>query len=73
MSYYSNKDNDGNIGICLKNTTDEDIIIEAGERIAQGIFEKYLVADEDIVLKDNRDGGIGSSNNKDHKDFFWVA
>lgn len=72
-SYYSNKDNDGNIGICLRNTTDEDIIIKAGERIAQGIFEKYLVADEDITLKDNRDGGIGSSNDKDHKDFFWVA
>lgn len=72
-SYYSNKDNDGNIGICLKNDTDEDIVIEAGERIAQGIFQKYLVADEDIKLKENRDGGIGSSNDKDHKDFYWVA
>lgn len=62
-TYYSNESNDGNIGICLKNTTNADVSIEKGERIVQGIFEKYLIADEDIVLKDKRDGGIGSSNN----------
>lgn len=31
--YYSNKDNDGNIGFKLKNLTDKEVIIEAGEKI----------------------------------------
>lgn len=61
-SYYGNEDNDGNIGICLKNTTDKDVTIEVGERIAQGVFQKYLVSDVDICLKKTRTGGIGSSN-----------
>ncbi|MGL4452871.1 MAG: hypothetical protein ACRCTZ_17040 [Sarcina sp.] len=61
-SYYSNPSNDGNIGICLRNDTDNVVSIEKGERIAQGVFVKYLVADEDNCLKETRDGGIGSSN-----------
>lgn len=72
-SYYSNADNDGNIGICLRNKSDHDVHIEAGERIAQGIFEKYLTADDDIVLKEVRDGGIGSSNDVDHREFKWIS
>lgn len=63
-SYYGNLDNDGNIGICLKNTSDKTVVLEAGERIAQGIFKKYLVADNDNFLKKKRTGGIGSSNEK---------
>lgn len=63
-SYYENLDNDGNIGVCLKNTSDREITIEAGERIAQGVFVKYLEADDDVCLKKTRTGGIGSSNNK---------
>lgn len=60
-SYYSNIDNDGNIGICLFNNTNEDIIIDNGERIAQGVFMNYLITDEDFVLNTERIGGIGSS------------
>ena len=61
-SYYNNKDNDGNIGIALHNTSKKPVVIKAGERIAQGVFMKYLVADKDETLKDERTGGIGSSN-----------
>lgn len=60
-SYYNNPDNDGNIGICLINNSKIVQHFEAGERIAQGIFTAYLVADDDNVLHNERKGGFGSS------------
>jgi dUTP pyrophosphatase len=60
-SYYSNPDNDGRIGIVLYNTSNETAIINAGERVAQGIFMQYLTADDDYVLNKTRAGGFGSS------------
>ena len=59
--YYSNKSNDGNIGFKLKNLTDKEVRIEAGERVLQGIFKKYLTIDNDECNKE-RVGGIGSTN-----------
>lgn len=59
--YYSNVDNDGNIGICLYNNTDDVVVIEEGERIAQGIFLPFLVADSGNTDK-VRVGGVGSTN-----------
>jgi len=59
--YYSNPDNDGNIGVCLRNESNEERIIEKGESIAQGVFLKYLLAD-DIVSDQERKGGIGSTD-----------
>lgn len=61
-TYYNNSSNDGNIGIFLVNDTDETITIKKGERIAQGIFTKYLTVDKDCVLFEERIGGFGSSN-----------
>ena len=40
--YYSNEKNDGNIGVFLRNTSDEVQTIEKGDRIAQGMFTHYL-------------------------------
>lgn len=60
-TYYGNPSNDGNIGICLKNTGTKDIKIKQGDRIAQGVFQKYLVADQDETLNLERSGGFGSS------------
>lgn len=59
-SYYSNPDNDGNIGIALVNTSGTVVELKAGERFAQGIFKKYLVADADSATGE-RTGGFGSS------------
>lgn len=59
--YYSNEKNDGNIGIFLKNISNETQTIKKGERIAQGAFFKFLAADNgntDSV----RTGGFGSTN-----------
>lgn len=62
-SYYSNEGNDGNIGLPLLNTSGRGLIIQRGERIAQGIFVNYLVADDDKTLSETRTGGMGSSGN----------
>lgn len=59
--YYNNPDNDGHIMFMFVNTTDDFIIIERGQKIGQGIFSKYLVADQDNVLNNNRSGGFGST------------
>lgn len=60
-SYYGNPDNDGNIGIAIVNTSPKGIELKKGERIAQGVFLKYLIADNDVSLKAERTGGFGSS------------
>lgn len=60
-SYYENENNDGNIGLILYNTTGKTIKLSAGERIAQGIFKKYLITDEDTPTSEKRTGGMGSS------------
>lgn len=58
--YYGNPDNDGNIGVVLCNRTGKDVEIKKGERIAQGIFHKYLTVDGDNVTEE-RTGGMGST------------
>lgn len=60
--YYSNENNDGNIGVFLKNISDDVQTIRKGERIAQGAFFNFLIADNGNT--DNiRTGGFGSTNN----------
>jgi dUTP pyrophosphatase len=56
-SYADNKQNDGNIGVPLKNIGNEIIKIEKGERIAQGMFTNYFITDDDNV-EDERIGGF---------------
>ena len=59
--YYGNPDNDGHIMFAFWNFKDEDIKIEKGERIGQGIFQKYLVTDDDNA-EGERKGGFGSTD-----------
>ena len=61
--YFENEDNDGNIIIALYNYGEQDVEIEMGERIMQGIFQKYLTVDNDSV-KTKRIGGVGSTGIK---------
>ncbi len=61
QDYYSNEGNDGNIGIFLKNISNEMQTINKGDRIGQGAFFNFLVADNgntDAI----RTGGFGSTN-----------
>lgn len=60
--YYNNPDNDGHILIAIINGGEQDFKIEPGMRIAQGIFNKYLLVDQDRTLnKEIRTGGTGST------------
>ena len=58
--YYENPDNDGHIMIQVMNFTDNDILVKKNERIAQGVFLKYLLADDDNA-NEVRCGGFGST------------
>lgn len=58
--YFSNPDNDGNIGINLRNLGNTPYVICRGDRIAQGMFTKYLTTDDDNTTTE-RLGGFGSS------------
>lgn len=58
--YFSNPSNDGNIGILLKNISAEKQWIHSGDRVGQGIFVKYLMA-ENGNLDCERTGGFGST------------
>lgn len=57
--YYNNSDNEGHIWIKFYNPTDNDFSIAIGDKIAQGIFTKFLTCGEEITEK--RNGGLGST------------
>lgn len=59
--YYGNVDNDGHIMFAFYNIKDEDITIKKGEAIGQGVFQKYLVIDDDEA-EGERKGGFGSTS-----------
>lgn len=59
--YYSNPDNDGEIMFAFYNIGNEDILIKKGEAIGQGVFQKYLITDNDNA-DGERIGGFGSTN-----------
>ena len=59
--YYGNPDNDGHIMFAFYNIKDEDITIKKGEAIGQGVFQRYLVTDDDDA-KGERMGGFGSTS-----------
>lgn len=62
--YYGNQDNDGHIMIPLYNGGEKTVTFKANDRLAQGIFKKYLTIDEedDVLTNTVRQGGFGSTN-----------
>lgn len=58
--YYENPDNDGEIMFAFYNFFPFDVTIEAGERIGQGVFSKFLLVDKDTATG-TRSGGFGST------------
>lgn len=58
--YYDNANNEGHLMVPLYNFGNTDVLIEKGERIAQGIFQKYFMTDDDQA-EGLRSGGFGSS------------
>lgn len=58
--YYNNDNNEGHIFAQMKNITDQEVVIEAGERVVQGVFMPFLLADGDDATGE-RTGGFGST------------
>ena len=59
--YYNNEDNEGHIMIPLLNFGKEDVVIAANERVAQGIFMRFMKTVDDKAKNGTRLGGFGSS------------
>ena len=59
--YYNNESNDGAIFIQLYNFTNKTAFLQAGTRVAQGIFTQYLTVEDDHPVKAKRQGGFGST------------
>lgn len=57
--YYNNEKNEGHIMVKLVPGF-EDLHVNAGDRIVQGIFTKYYITDDDEA-QDDRKGGFGST------------
>lgn len=57
--YYNNPSNEGHIMIFLYNYGNAPQVVHKGDKIAQGIFQKFLISDD--VPDDSRAGGIGST------------
>ena len=61
--YYGNPKNDGHILIKIRNEGEDVMEVEKGEAFAQGIFQKYLITDDDSFEEGKeREGGIGSTD-----------
>ena len=61
--YYGNADNDGEIGFMFYNFTDTTTVFEAGDKLGQGIFEKYFIVSNEAEITTERNGGFGSTGN----------
>ena len=59
--YYNNSSNEGHISVKLVNFGKEDYVVNIGDKIAQGIFMKYLTVDDEEEINSERNGGIGST------------
>ena len=62
--YYNNPSNEGEIFIQMVNASPRDVVIAKGERIGQGIFMPYLLADGDLGNQVQRTAGFGSTGVK---------
>jgi len=63
--YYNNDDNEGHIKVKLSNNGSKDFAINKGDRIAQGVFMKYLTVDDEEEVTNIRSGGLGSTGKGD--------
>ena len=60
--YYNNPDNEGEIGFLLYNLNKLPISIKKGDKIGQGVFQKFLITDDDSFDTNKaRLGGFGST------------
>lgn len=58
--YYDNTDNEGEIAFAFMNISSEPVVFEQGEKLGQGIFMNYIIAESDNATGE-RKGGFGST------------
>lgn len=58
--YFENPGNDGHIFFAFFNFSPEDVLVSKGQKIGQGVFQKFLLTDDDKTT-DIRVGGFGST------------
>ena len=61
--YVDNEDNEGEMGFLFYNLSNEVVVIEAGEKLGQGIFMEYKTVTNDKA-EGERNGGFGSTDTK---------
>ena len=59
--YFDNESNEGEIMFGFYNFFPYDVEIKKGDRIGQGVFQKFLTVDNDNATGE-RTGGFGSTN-----------
>lgn len=59
--YYNNPDNEGEMAFAFMNIKDEPVTIEAGEKLGQGIFEKFYTVTDEGEVENERTSGFGST------------
>ena len=62
--YYNNIDNEGHFQVKLSNNGNNEFKINVNDRIAQGVFMKYLTVDDEEEIKNERIGGLGSTERR---------
>lgn len=58
--YFENPGNDGHIFFAFFNFSPEDVLVSKGQKIGQGVFQKFLLTDDDKTTS-IRVGGFGST------------
>ena len=59
--FYNNEDNEGHFKVRLINLGEKDFEVNVGDKIAQGVFMKFLKVDDEEIIDKKRSGGIGST------------
>lgn len=62
--FYNNEENEGHFAVKLSNHGKNDFEVFVGDRIAQGVFMKYLTIDNEEEIVHERKGGLGSTKGK---------
>lgn len=62
--YYGNINNDGHIWVKLYNDSPdgESLVVKKGDAICQGIIVKYYTVEDEEEVKNERQGGFGSTS-----------
>ena len=63
--FYNNIDNEGHFKVKLINHGEKEVKINIGDRIAQGVFMKYLIVDNEEKIIKERKGGLGSTDKEE--------